>query len=137
MAMYQAVYKNAQGGTFSAPVEKLSDGTWVMHTSDGLQLPIHLTFNDDHAGPLIFSHYREEPEPEDLRLHVEPRQPGQSSFRQLQEARAAHINQERKMREEARARAQQTVVNPAKAQAAKDLNAQILRERRPHRGKGE
>jgi hypothetical protein len=62
------------------------------------------------------------PESTDSRLHVEPRQPGQSSFRQLQEARAAHINGERKAREEARARGQDIAVNPAKVEAARQVN---------------
>jgi hypothetical protein len=61
-------------------------------------------------------------QPTDSRLHVEPRQPGQSSFRQLQEARAAQIDQERKARVEGRARAQQTVANPAKVAEARGIN---------------
>jgi hypothetical protein len=71
-------------------------------------------------------------QPTDSRLHVEPRQPGQSSFRQLQEARATQINEERKAREEARARAQQTSVNPAKVAEARDLNNQYAAVRNRH-----
>jgi len=117
---FRAVYKDQQGHTYSCPVE-VRDGVWAMLTSDGPQ-PIGYTFQDDVGGLLTFLEYREEPEPEDLRLHIEPRQPGQSSFRQLPEARAAHINQERKAREEARARAQEISVNPTKVEAARQIN---------------
>src|SRR5258706_5588579 len=122
MAKYRAVYKNEAGATFSAPVERQSDGTWVMHSSDGLQLPINLEFNDDHAGRLTFSHYRDETPPEDLRLHLPERIGTESSFQQLQRANAARINEERKPREEARARAQETSVNPAKVAEARAIN---------------
>ena len=133
MTKYRAVYRNeSSSATFSAPVEKTPDGSWVMHSADGQQLPIHLTFNDDAAGTLVFSHYREDPEPEDLRLHVEPRQPGQSSFRQLQEARAAHVDQERKARGEARAHVQNVLPDPAKVAQARDLNNQYAALKNRH-----
>jgi hypothetical protein len=72
------------------------------------------------------------PKVEDSRLHVEPRTPGQSSFRQLQEARAAHINQERKAREEARARAQDVPVDTANVQAARQINNEYAALRNRH-----
>jgi hypothetical protein len=65
-------------------------------------------------------------------LHIEPRQPGQSSFRQLQEARATHINAERKQREQARAEAQHVTVEPAKAEAARQINNEFAAVRNRH-----
>jgi hypothetical protein len=133
---YQAVYKNEQGATFSALVEKQSDGSWIMHSSDGLQLPITSQFNDDHAGPLFFSHYREDPEPVDLRLHID-RLPGESSFGALQRAYAEkEIVAQRKHREAARAEGQKVIPDPVKVQQARDLNTQLARTMRP-RGKGQ
>src|SRR5258706_15165027 len=103
---YRVVYQNEAGATFSAPVE-LRDGTWVMHTSDGLQLPINFHFTDDEAGPLTFLRYTEQPEPVDLRLHLPDKIGTESSFQQLQRA---YVEQEvvaqRKHREQARAEAQ-------------------------------
>lgn len=131
---FRAVYKDVRGATFSAPVEKMPDGSWVMHTSNGEQLPITVTFTDDNAGPLNFSHYREEPKPADLRLHID-RLPGESNLGALQRAYAEkEIVAQRKHRQAARTEIQNILPDPAKVQAAKDLNAQILRERRPHRG---
>jgi len=127
---YRAVYKDLQDRTYSCPAVKTED-RWMMMTSDGLTEITH-TFQDDIGGLLTFLEYREDPEPEDLRLHIEPRQPGQSSFRQLQEARAAHINQERKAREEARARAQEISVNPTKVEAARQINNQYGALRNRH-----
>lgn len=85
--------------------------------------PCTITYSLDNEefGIITFDSYREEI---DSRLHIEPRQPGQSSFRQLQEARASHINQERKAREEARAHMQNVLPDPAKVQAARELNNQ-------------
>jgi hypothetical protein len=135
MAKYRAVYKNEAGATFSAPVEKRSDGTWVMHSSDGLQLPIDFHFTDDHAGPLIFSHYREEPEPADLRLHID-RLPGESSLGALQRAYAEkEIVEQRKHRQAARAEAQNDIPDPVKVQAARDLNNQMAHNKKPN-GRG-
>ena len=119
---FRAKYKDGQGRTYSCPVE-IHNGNWMLVTASGLA-PITHSLDNEEYGTVVFDSYREEPEPIDLRLHIEPRQPGQSSFRQLQEARAAHINGERKAREEARARAQEISVNPAKVQAARELNNQ-------------
>ena len=102
-----------------------------MLTSDGPQ-PIGYIFQDDVGGLLTFLEYREDPEPVDDRLHIEPRQPGQSSFRQLQEARAAHINAERKERELARAEAQNVLPDPAKVEAARQINNQYGALRNRH-----
>ena len=114
---FMAVYKDQQGHTYSCPVE-VHNGGWMLITTSGLAPITHTLDNQEH-GIVTFDSYREET---DTRLHIEPRQPGQSSFRQLQEARAAHINGERKAREEARARAQDIPVNPAKVEAARHIN---------------
>jgi hypothetical protein len=130
---FRAVYKDQRGATFSAPVKKMPDGSWVMHSADGVQLPINPTFNDDQAGPLTFVEYREEPELADLRLHLPQKIGTESSFQQLQRA---YVEQEvvgqRKQRQESRALAQQTVVNPAKGAQARDVNNQYAaRLKRP------
>jgi hypothetical protein len=127
---FRAVYKDAQDRLYSCPVQ-IHDGQWVLVTTSGFA-PITHTLDNQEYGVVTFDSYREEA---DTRLHIEPRQPGQSSFRQLQEARATHINQERKEREEARARAQQTVVNPAKIAQARSINEEFARMKRPN-GRG-
>ena len=86
---YRAVYRDSQGRTYSAPVE-LHDGKWVMVTSEGFA-QINLHFDDDRAGRLEFVEYRDEPD--DERLHIEPKQPGQSSLAQLQAAAAKQAAQ--------------------------------------------
>src|SRR5258708_29551371 len=93
---FRAAYKDAQGHTYSCPVE-IHNGNWMLVTTSGLAPITHTLDNQEH-GIVTFDSYREIT-PADDRLHIEPRQPGQSSFRQLQEARAAHINAERKERE--------------------------------------
>lgn len=135
MAKYRAVFKDSNGATFSAPVEKQTDGSWIMHTSDGLQLPINSEFHDDHAGPLIFSHYREEPEPEDLRLHID-RLPGESSFGALQRAYAEkEIVEQRNQRQAARTEIQNVLPDPAKTAQARNINEEFARLKRPN-GRG-
>ena len=128
---FRAVYRDSQGRTYSCPV-RVHDGNWVLVTTAGFA-PITHTLDNQEYGVVTFDSCREEPA--DLRLHVEPRQPGQSSFRQLQEARAAHINAERKAREEARARAQESSVNPAKIAQARQINEELAKLKRPN-GRG-
>lgn len=124
MAKYRAVYRSETGATFSAPVEKVGEG-WVMHTSDGQQLPIHLTFTDDAAGQLTFVEYREEPEPEDLRLHLPDRIGTENSLQQLQRAYAEkEVVAQRKQRQAARMEIQNVASDAAKVAAARDLNNQ-------------
>src|SRR5258708_485795 len=132
----RAVYKNDRGQTYSAPVEKQSDETWRMLTSDG-PVPINYHFQDDVGGLLTFVEYRKETESPDLRLHIDSRLPGESSFRQLQRLNAERIVEQRQQRSQARTQAQNVAAqhDPAKVAAAQELNAQILRERRP-RGRG-
>ena len=115
---YRAVYMDLQNRTYSCPAVKTED-RWMMMTSDGLTEITH-DFQDDIGGPLTFLEYREDPA--DDRLHIAPRQPGQSSFRQLQGANVSRVNAERKAREESRARAQEISVNPAKVEAARQIN---------------
>lgn len=124
----RAVYKDGGGKTYPCPIE-LRDGAWVMVTSDGTQ-PITFYFDDDIGGRLEFVEYRKESDP---RLHIEPRQPGQSSFRQLQEANVARINAERKQREQARAEAQNAAAAHTDANA-RDLNAQFAQRKKPRGG---
>lgn len=123
---FRAVYKDAQGRTYSCPVEG-SRRQWMLVTTSGFA-PITHTLDNQEFGTITFDSYREEI---DSRLHIEPRVPGQSSFRQLQEARASHINAETKAREEARARVQQTSVNPAKVEAARQINNEFALRKRP------
>jgi hypothetical protein len=129
MAELRAVYKDKTGATYSCPVV-LNKNQWMMVTSDGPQ-PITFYFEDDIAGRLTFDCYREE---EDSRLHIEPRQPGQSSFRQLQEANAVRVNAERKQREVARAEVQNDAAQAVDPNA-RDLNNQLALAKKP-RGNG-
>jgi hypothetical protein len=77
--------------------------------------------------------------PEDTRIHIEPRQPGQSSFTQLKEAanragevaRAARDRERREMLEKANQR------DPRKVQQARHVNNLIAGQRRPKRSTGE
>lgn len=133
MTKYRAVYRDAKRASFSAPVEKLSDGSWVMHTSDGLQLPIDFHFTDDAAGVLTFDSYREEPEPVDLRLHLPEKIGTESSFQQLQRAYVEkEVIAQRQHRQAARASAQQTFINPAKIEAARQINNQYAALKNRH-----
>src|SRR5260370_24219020 len=69
MAELRAVYKDQQGRTYSCPVE-ISEGKWMMKTSDG-PAPITFYFDDDIGGRLTFVNYREELPSEGSRIHVE------------------------------------------------------------------
>lgn len=116
---YRAVYHDKNGNTYSAPVEQRGE-TWMMLTSDGWQL-IATTFDDDAGGRLTFSHYREEP---DTRLHVEPKQPGQSSLAQLQSAAAkaeAQARADRKRNVQERVR-QSNELDARRIQCARENN---------------
>ncbi len=75
-------------------------------------------------------------EPEDTRLHIEPRQPGESSFSKLKEAanragevaRAARERERREMLEQANHR------DPRKVQQARNTNNYLAARMRPKRG---
>ncbi|SRR6266481_3110771 len=125
---FRAVYRDKENKTYSCSVE-VRDGTWVMVASDGPR-PITHFFDDDKAGRLIFDHYREEP---DSRLHVEPRQPGQSSFRQLQEANAVRVNAESKQRELARTETQNAAAQSVDP-SARELIRQLAKAKKPPGG---
>jgi hypothetical protein len=129
--IFRAVFRDDKGAaTYSARVE-LRDGAWVMETSDGFQ-PITFYFDDDDAGRLTFSHYREEPGPTDQRLHIS-RMPGESSFAAMQRAYAEReIVEQRKQRQAARAEIQNALPDPAKIQQARDLNNQYGALRNRH-----
>jgi hypothetical protein len=127
---FRAIYKDAQGRTYSCPVE-IHDGQWMLVTTSGLA-PITHSLDIQEYGIVTFDSYREEV---DTRLHIEPRQPGQSSFRQLQEARAAHIDAERKQREQARLEIQNVPPDAAKVAQARSVNEQFARLKRPN-GRG-
>lgn len=127
---FRAVYKDAQGRTYSCPVQ-IHDGQWKLVTTSGFA-PITHALDNEEYGVVTFHSYREEI---DSRLHIEPRIPGQSSFRQLQEARAASIDAERKHRQKARTEIQQVAPDPktqARERAAKEHAAQVLNARRPN-----
>lgn len=124
---FRAVYKDAQGRTYSCPVQ-VHNGQWMLLTNSG-PAPITHTLDNQEYGEVVFDSYREEA---DTRLHIEPRIPGQSSFRQLQEARAAQVDQERKARVEGRSRSQQPLINPAKVAQARDLNNQYAALKNRH-----
>jgi len=74
-------------------------------------------------------------DPDDSRIHVEPREPGQSSFKQLKDAanragavaRAARERERREMLEKANQR------DPRKVQQARNINNLIAGQRRPKR----
>jgi hypothetical protein len=102
-----------------------------MITSDGPQ-PIVFRFQDDVAGELIFDSYREEPESADSRLHV---QAGSTWTDHRQAFAEQELTEQRKRRQAGRTEIQNVPPDPAKVAAARELNAQILRERRP-RGRG-
>lgn len=126
----RAVYKDQRGQTYSAPIV-FQDGRWLMRTSEGLA-PITLRFDDDQGGRLEFVGYRDEP---DERLHIEPKQPGQSSLAQLQASAA-------KVEAQARAERQRTIQNQvaqadasdaAKVRQARAINTQLAQRWSPKR----
>ena len=129
----RAVYRNEKGATFSAPVEKQSDGTWTMLTSDG-PTPITHTFRDDVGGSLTFVEYREEP---DTRLHIDLL-PGESSFGAL---KRAYAEKEIAYQRQQRQAALQNINNDSAAHelkrfaSARDINAQFAQAKKP-RGSG-
>lgn len=132
----RAVYKDTQGIEYSAPVVRDSD-KWAMETSDGL-VPIAYIFKDDRAGRLTFSHYRDDqptPSEPDTRLHIEPKQPGQSSLAQLQAAAAKQVAQALADRQHRR---QEILNDSAKRDAAKiaetrAINNQLANRLKPKR----
>lgn len=128
---WRAIYKDAKGGRYSAPIEKQSDGAWAMLSSDG-PIPITHQFQDDAAGTLTFVEYKEVP---DSRLHVE-RLPGESSLGALQRAYAEKVvAQERRDRQQARKEIQNAnMPDPRRVQAARNANNYAASQMRPHRG---
>src|SRR5260221_581549 len=130
----RAVYKDTANRTYSCPVE-IRDNKWQMKTSEGFQ-DITFHFDDDIGGRLFFVEYREDPKPEDSRLHID-RLPGESSFGALQRAYAEQkVAVERKQREQARAHAQEVPVDAAAVARAREINNQLAQRMRP-RGKGQ
>ncbi len=128
---WRAVYKDERGATYSCPVE-IHDNKWMMRTSEGFRL-ITLKFQDDVAGTLSFVGYREA-EP-DTRLHLEPRQPGQSSLAQLQSAAAKVEAQARGERRRAHQKTvQEAQPDPRQVAATLRLNAEFAALKRPRRG---
>jgi hypothetical protein len=130
---FRAVYKDAQGRTYSCPVE-IHDGKWMLVTASGFS-PITHTLDNEEYGDVTFDSYREV-EPEDLRLHLPDRIGTENSFQQLQRGFVEQeIVAQRKQRREARAQAQQVSVNPAKVAEVRDLNNQLAHAKRPN-GRG-
>jgi hypothetical protein len=129
MSDLRAVYKNEKGQNYSAPIEKQSDGTWMMLTSEG-PVPITHQFQDDAGGLLSFVEYREVP---DSRLHVEQ---GADPFRALQNAgaraRAADLTNRQRARREALVGLNQPDVK--KMQEIHRLNNAHAQQMRPRGG---
>jgi hypothetical protein len=126
----RAVYKDKQGRTYSCPVE-VHGSKWQMQTSDGFQ-DITFHFQDDVGGLLTFDCYRDEPQSADSRLHV---QAGSTWTDHKQAFAEQELAEQRKQRQAGRTEIQNVPPDPAKVAAARELNVQILRERRP-RGRG-
>ena len=124
---YRAVYKDAQGRTYSCPVE-IHNGGWMLITTSGLAPITHTLDNQEH-GIVTFDSYAEQP---DTRLHLPERIGTESSFQQLQRANAARINAERRNRELARAEAQSFQPDPAKVARAREINEQYGALRNRH-----
>src|SRR6266436_5837528 len=132
MESFRAVYRDQQGRTYSCPVVE-HDGAWAMVTSDGPQ-PITHQFQDDVAGTLSFVGYREA-EP-DTRLHLEPRQPGQSSLGQLQSAAAKVEAQARADRRRAHQKTVEAAQpDPRQVEATMRVSAEYAALKKP-RGRG-
>ncbi len=129
----RAVYRDEKGARFSCPVEKRDD-KWMMLTSDGLLTDITYHFQDDAAGALTFSHYREDPKPQDSRLHIN-RMPGESSFGALQRAYAEkEIVEQRKHRLAARQEMQDVPADPVEVANARAANNYAAAVKRPRGG---
>jgi hypothetical protein len=77
-------------------------------------------------------------EPEDTRLHIEPRQPGESSFSKLKEAGNKAAARYRANRERERQQAQQEM-QPSSQQIAqvRNINNYLAAQMRPKRSTGE
>ncbi len=133
MESWRAVFRDRQGRTYSCPVVN-NDGAWGMLTSDG-PAPITLNFDDDVAGRLTFDSYREV---EDSRLHLEAKQPGQSSLAQLQTAAAKAEAQARRDRLEGRQQVLAATNQPdaRQAQEVRRIQNEIAQQKRP-RGSGQ
>src|SRR6266446_3000548 len=130
MDSFRAVYRDKEGRTYSCRVVE-HDGAWAMVTSDGPQ-PITHEFQDDIGGLLTFVEYRAEP---DARLHLEPRQPGQSSLAQLQSAAAKVEAQARGERRRAHQKTvQEAQPDPRQVAATLRLNAEFAALKKPRRG---
>ena len=128
---FRAIYKDAQGRTYSCPVE-VHDGQWMLVTTSRLA-PITHTLDNEEFGIITFDSYREEPA--DLRLHID-RLPGESSFGALRRAYAEkEIAEQRKHRKAARTEAQNVLPDPAKVAQARHINAEFAKLKRPN-GRG-
>ena len=128
---FRAIYKDAQGRTYSCPVQ-VHDGQWMLLTTSGFAPITHSLDNEEH-GVVVFDSYREEA---DMRLHLPERIGTENSFQQLQRA---YVEQEivaqRRHREQTRADAQNVAPDQSKISAARDLNTQFANAKKP-RGRG-
>jgi len=124
---FRAVYKDAQGKTFSAPVVQI-DGAWLLVTTSGLT-PITHSLDNEEYGVVVFDSYREvEPE----QLHVEA---GSSWADHKQAFAQQELAQQRKDRVAARDQLQTLPVNhkqAAQIAAARDHRQQIAAAMRPN-----
>ena len=129
MSTFRAVYRNARGQTFSAPVEKRGDD-WIMLTNEGTAT-ITQHFDDDVGGRSTFVRY-EEVESDHRPLHIAVKSPGQSSLSQLQTAAAQREAEYRRDREIARQRFlnEANAPDPQAIQQVRDINNQFAQRRR-------
>ncbi len=125
---YRAVYKDGQGQTYSCPVQ-VHEGQWKLVTNSGFA-PITHDLDNEEYGVVIFDSYVEEA---DVRLHLPEPIGTENSFQRLQRGFVEQeIVAQRKQRQEARTRAQETFVNPAKTEAAREINNQYAALRNRH-----
>jgi|SRR6267378_4019480 len=132
--MMRAVYKDQHGATYSCPVE-IHENKWMMLTSEGFQAISH-KFQDDVGGLLTFVEYRETKVEPDTRLHLEPKQPGQSSLAQLQSAHSKVEAQARSARHQERQQvlAETSQPDAQRVRQAREYAEQILHARKPRGG---
>ncbi|SRR5258707_11511614 len=126
---FRAAYKDAQGHTYSCPVE-IHDGKWMLVTTSGLA-PITHTLDNEEYGIVTFDSYREEP---DTRLHLPQRIGTESSFQQLQRAYVEkEIVAKRKHRQAVRTEIQNvSPPDPTKVEAARQINNEFAALRNRH-----
>ncbi len=166
----KAVYNDAAGNQFSAPVTRTDSGWRLLAANGERQIDYFIPDKDAAGGMLTFEDYSistkenvrgcdfiqqvnairsllpwpikpsnppsVQSEPDDSQIHIEPRQAGESSFRQLQQAgaraAAAHRANVERERREMLEKANQH--DPYKVQQARNANNISAARMRPKRG---